>query len=241
MPFAEGGIMGAKALFGEKYGDKVRVIKYGDSVELCGGTHAANTGNLGMIKIISESSIAAGIRRIEAVTGVEVERIIDVYEDSMIAFRELLNNAPDIKTAIKKSIEENNHLKKQVEEFMHERINNLKKELLKTAVAYNGLNLITFSGEIVPDVARGVALAIKNDGAQRTAFLSATHTDGKPTLLVMLTDDLVKEGLNAGKIVREAAKAIQGGGGGQTGLAQAGGRKLEGLSEALEIMKQLLG
>ncbi len=240
-PIAQAREMGAMALFGEKYGDKVRVIKYGDSVELCGGTHTANTGNLGMIKIISEGSVAAGIRRIEAVTGAEVERLLNVYEDSMQAFKELLNNAPDIKTAIIKSIEENNHLKKQVEEFMQERINTLKHELVKKAVDHNGINLITLSGEFVPDVVRGIALAIKNDGAQHTAFLGATHAEGKPTLLVMLTDDLVKEGLNAGKIVREAARAIQGGGGGQPGLAQAGGRNVDGLAEALNNMVKLLG
>jgi len=233
--------MGAMALFGEKYGDKVRVIKYGDSVELCGGTHAANTGNLGMIKITNEGSVAAGIRRIEAITGVEVEKLINGYEDDWMEVKTLLNNAPDAKTAIEKSLAENAQLKKQAEAYMQERINNLKKDVLKNVQEHNGINLITFTGEFVPDVARGIALAIKADGAERTAFFGATHIENKPTLLAMFTDDLVKEGMNAGKIVREAAKAIQGGGGGQPGLAQAGGRNADGLGQALDKMIELLG
>ena len=233
--------MGAMALFGEKYGDKVRVIKYGDSVELCGGTHVGNTGNIGMIRIVSEGSVAAGIRRIEAVTGKEVENMLDGLQDTMLEIRAMLNNAPDALVAIKKSLAENVALQKQIEGFVQDRINILKSTLQERAEELNGMKVATLTGNVMADVVRGVALAIKADGAQRTAFLAATQDAGKPMLTVAFTDDLVKEGMKAGNVVKEAAKLIQGGGGGQPGLAQAGGRNPEGLGAAMDKMKELLG
>ena len=240
MPIDEARQMGAMALFGEKYGDHVRVIKYGDSVELCGGTHVCNTGNIGMVRIVSESSIAAGIRRIEAVTGVRVEEMLDHFQDSFAKVKELLNNAPDAIAALQKSLAENADLKKQVDDFMKQRITILAKQLMDEAKEENGINVITLTGRRLPDIVKGVALAIKADCKPATAFLAATEHEDKPMLTVMLTEDLVKGGKNAGNIVRGAAKCIQGGGGGQPHFAQAGGRNPQGLEDALAAMRAAL-
>ncbi len=240
MPIGQARQMGAMALFGEKYGDSVRVIKYGDSVELCGGTHVPNTGNIGMVRIVSESSIAAGIRRIEAVTGERVEEMIDTVQDTLGHIKEMLNNAPDAIAALQKSLNENADLKKQVDDFMKQRIAILSKQLVAEAKQENGINLIALTGERIPDVVKGVALAIKADCPTATAFLAATEYEGKPMLTVMLSEDIVKSGKNAGNIVRGAAKCIQGGGGGQPHFAQAGGRNPQGLEDAMLAMHEAL-
>ena len=232
--------MGAMALFGEKYGDKVRVIKYGDSVELCGGTHVCNTGNIGMIKITSEGSVAAGIRRIEAITGKEVEVQLNHYLDMMDQISKLYNNAPDVLVAIEKSISENAQLRKQTEDFFNQQIQTVKKEVLDMAEEINGISVAILDGLRMSEVARGVGAAIRGEGRERTAYLAATQEDGKPLLNVVLSDDLVKLGYNAGKMVKEAAKLIQGGGGGQPAMAQAGGRNADGLVQALEKLKEML-
>ena len=241
MPIDEARQMGAMALFGEKYGDRVRVIKYGDSVELCGGTHVCNTGNIGMVRIVSESSIAAGIRRIEAVTGERVEEMLDQVQDTLGKVKELLNNAPDAIAALQKSLSENADLKKQVDDFMKQRIAILSKQLKDEAKQENGMTIITLTGVRVPDVVKGVALTIKADCPTATAFLAATEFEGKPMLTVMLSEDIVKSGKKAGDIVRGAAKCIQGGGGGQPHFAQAGGRNPQGLDDAMAAMRQALG
>ena len=241
MPIEEARQMGAMALFGEKYGDHVRVIKYGDSVELCGGTHVPNTGNIGMVRIVSESSIAAGIRRIEAITGAGVEDMLDNVQDTLGHVKELLNNAPDAITALQKSLAENADLKKQVDDFMKQRIAILSKQLEDEGKEMNGINVIMLTGDRLPDIVKGVALAIKADCPTATAFLAATEHEGKPMLTVMLSEDLVKAGKNAGNIVRGAAKAIQGGGGGQPHFAQAGGRNPQGLNDAMVAMREALG
>ena len=241
MPIDEARQMGAMALFGEKYGDRVRVIKYGDSVELCGGTHVPNTGNIGMVRIVSESSIAAGIRRIEAITGAGVEDMLDRAQDTMARIKELLNNAPDAITALQKSLSENADLKKQVDDFMKQRIAILAKQLEDEAKLENGINLLILTGERFPDIVKGVALAVKAHCPTETAFLAATEYEGKPMLTVMLSEDLVKSGKNAGNIVRAAAKCIQGGGGGQPHFAQAGGRNPQGLDDAMNAMREALG
>ena len=240
MPIDEARQMGAMALFGEKYGDHVRVIKYGDSVELCGGTHVPNTGNIGMVRIVSESSIAAGIRRIEAITGASVEDMLDKVQDTLGHVKELLNNAPDAITALQKSLAENADLKKQVDDFMKQRIAILAKQLMNEGKEMNGINVIMLTGNRLPDVVKGVALAIKADCPTATAFLAATEYEGKPMLTVMLSEDLVKAGKNAGNIVRGAAKCIQGGGGGQPHFAQAGGRNPQGLNDAMVAMHEAL-
>jgi alanyl-tRNA synthetase len=235
MPIAKAKELGAMALFGEKYGDEVRVIKYGDSVELCGGTHVANTGNIGMIKIISESSIAAGIRRIEAITALQTEKYVDHMNETLRTIASMFNNAPDLVQALRRSIEENADLKKQAQEALVERANNLTKEVLAEAVVKNGIKLVKLGGVRLPEVVKNVAFNIKRDSAEMTAFIAGTvDATGKPMLTVSLTDDLVKKGFNAGTIVRQAAKHIKGGGGGQPGFAQAGGKDANGLSAAYD-------
>lgn len=239
VPIAQAKELGAMALFGEKYGDRVRVIQYGDSIELCGGTHVKNTGNIGMIKILSESSIAAGIRRIEAITGEGVENAIYNYTDTLKDISALLNNAPNILPALQKALSENSDLRKQAEEFLQERIKTLKEQLVAKAENVHGITVITCSGPRVAEVVRGVAFAIKANNNPDTIFIAATHEAGKPTLTAMISDNLVKEGLNASNVVREAAKMIKGGGGGQPHFAQAGGKDSDGLSVALDKMKEL--
>ena len=241
VPIEEAKQMGAMALFGEKYGDRVRVIKYGDSVELCGGTHVPNTGNIGMVRIVSESSIAAGIRRIEAVTGARVEEMLDTVQDTLGHIKEMLNNAPDAIAALHKSLTENVDLKKQVDEFMKQRIAILAKQVQDEAKQMNGINVLMMTGKRMPDIVKGVALAVKADCPTATAFLAATEFEGKPMLTVMLSEDVVKSGKKAGDIVRGAAKCIQGGGGGQPHFAQAGGRNPQGLNDAMKSMLEALG
>lgn len=235
VPIEEARAMGAMALFGEKYGDEVRVIRYGDSVELCGGTHVDNTGNIGMIRIISESSIAAGIRRIEAITGENVEKAIDEMADTLSEIGTMLHNAPDVLGALRKAIEENADLRRQADEYMKERTAMLARQLLESAKMVNGVKVVIIQGPRIPEVVKNVAFAVRELSPENTAFVGTTHDlAGKPLLTVMLTNDLTANGMNASKIVREAAKAIKGGGGGQPGFAQAGGKDKDGLSAAME-------
>ena len=237
VPIAEAQAMGAMALFGEKYGDEVRVIRYGDSVELCGGTHVDNTGNIGMIRIISESSIAAGIRRIEAITGENVEKALDDMTQTLREVGGMLNNAPDVVAALRRPIAENAELQKQVEEYFKEKIAGMVKNLLAEAREVNGVKLVTLNGIRIPDVVKNVAFGVRASSPEATAFVAATaDMSGKPLLTVMLTDDLVKRGMNASVMVREAAKAIKGGGGGQPGFAQAGGKNKDGLLDAYNTL-----
>ena len=238
MPIAEARAMGAMALFGEKYGDDVRVIRYGDSVELCGGTHVANTGNIGMIRIVSESSIAAGIRRIEAITGEMVENAIDDMAGNLRELAGLLNNAPDVVNAVRRAIAENADLHKEVDQYFQERIETISKDLLGKARDVNGIKLVTLGGVRMPELVKGVAFAVRAASPENTVFAAATSdVAGKPLLTLMITDDLVSSlGLNASKIVREAAKKVKGGGGGQPGFAQAGGKDRDGLPEAFDAM-----
>lgn len=241
MPIAEARNMGAMALFGEKYGEEVRVIRYGDSVELCGGTHVANTGNIGMVKIISESSIAAGIRRIEAITGAAVEDAFDEMASTARAIAEMLNNTPDVVGALRKSLEENASLRKQAEEAFNERVNTLVDQLLEKSHVENGIRMVELKGTRLPDVVKAVAFGVRAKSPESTAFVAATaDISGKPLLTVMLTEDVVKGGLNASAIVREAAKSIKGGGGGQPGFAQAGGKEKDGLEKAFQAMVNLM-
>lgn len=235
VPIEKAREMGAMALFGEKYGDEVRVIRYGDSVELCGGTHVDNTGNIGMIKIISESSIAAGIRRIEAITGEKVEAAVAQLQHTLREIGQLLHNAPDVVAALRKSIEENAGLRQQAEEYMKERINLLAKQVMEKAEVKNGIKVATMTGIRIPEVVKNVAFQVRGENPVKTAFVGATvDVAGKPLLTVMLTNDLVEAGMNASAMVREAAKAIKGGGGGQPGFAQAGGKDPQGIAAAFE-------
>ncbi len=240
LPIAEARQMGAMALFGEKYGDKVRVVKYGDSVELCGGTHVANTGNIGMVKIISESSIAAGIRRIEALSGEGVEKMFDGVQDSMRDVMSILGGSSDIISAVKKAVNENSDLKRQVEDFMNERTALLTKEVIENAKEINGVKLAVLKGIRLPDVVKNIAFNVRKECPESTVFIGATVNESKPLLTLALSDDLVKQGYNASQIIRQSAKCIKGGGGGQPFFAQAGGKDSEGLSMAFDsICEQL--
>ena len=235
-PINEAKELGAMALFGEKYGDKVRVVKFGDSIELCGGTHVKNTGNIGMVRIIAESSIAAGIRRIEAVTGAGVEEALDNFQDIIRDLHGLIGANTDIRQAVEKALKDNADLQKQMEEVMVERANNLAKEVIAKATVINGIKVAVLEGVRIPDAVKNVAFTVRKEATEPTAFLAATISNEKPLLTVSLTDDLVKNGFNASTIVREAAKNIKGGGGGQPFFAQAGGKDAEGLSKALQAM-----
>ena len=238
VPIAEAMTMGAMALFGEKYGEEVRVIKYGDSVELCGGTHVANTGNIGMIKIVSESSIAAGIRRIEAITGENVENALDNMTDTLKEISAMLNNTPNVLQALRRAIDENSDLKRQAEDYFNERVANMAKDVLSKATISNGITITSLSGTRLPDVVKGVAFNVRALSPENTVFIAATtDPNSKPLLTVMITDDLVKSGYNASAIVREAAKNIKGGGGGQPGFAQAGGKDADGIAAAGDALR----
>ncbi len=237
VPIAQAREMGAMALFGEKYGDEVRVIKYGSSVELCGGTHVDNTGNIGMIRIISESSIAAGIRRIEAITGERVENAIDDMTNTLREIGAMFNNAPNLVQALRRSIDENAELRKQADEYMAERVENMAKKLIEGATIKNGVKVVAMNGIRIPEVVKNVAFKVRALSPDNTAFIAAT-TDvaGKPLLTVALTDDVVAAGHNASQMVRDAAKAIKGGGGGQPGFAQAGGKDGNGITTAFDTL-----
>lgn len=235
VPIEQAKQMGAMALFTEKYGDKVRVIRFGDSIEFCGGTHTSATGNIGMFKIVSESAVAAGVRRIEAVTGAAAEEMFNNMQDVFTTLKSLFNNTPDLAQSITKLIAENDSIKKNVEELLKERAVSIKNNLLSKSKTINGYNVITLNGPMKPDMVKNIAFMLKNE-TSNTIFAAATSFEDKPTLTLMYTDDLVKNGFNAGKDVREAAKLINGGGGGQPSLASAGGKNIAGLSQALEAM-----
>ncbi len=206
LPIAEARNMGAMALFGEKYGDDVRVVRYGSSVELCGGTHVANTGNIGMIKIMSESSVAAGIRRIEAITGLNTELEFEKHQGIMREIAAMFNNVPNLVGALRHAVEENAELKKQAEEFFQERVSNMANELLGKARSINGITVVEQTGLRMPDVVKNLAFKIREKSPEHTVFVGATYDPtGKPLLTVMVSEDLVKEGMNASVTVREAA------------------------------------
>ena len=226
---------GAMALFGEKYGDRVRVVRFGNSVELCGGCHTRATGTIGFFKITSESAVAAGVRRIEATTGAEAEIVVDGMENALRVAKAFFNNAPDLAAAIRKMFAENEDYKKKMEEVVREKTVVLKRDLLGLAQEVNGRKLIVVQRHVNPQMLRNAALMMQNE-TEGLAIVAAYESDGKPQLLLMYSSDLVKAGKNAQADIKEAAKYIQGGGGGQPGLATAGGRNLAGLAEALDSL-----
>jgi alanyl-tRNA synthetase len=227
--------MGAMALFGEKYGDTVRVIRFGNSCELCGGTHAAATGRIGYFRMVSESAIAAGVRRIEATTGVHAEALVDEMAETIHAAKAFFNNVPDLAGAIRKMVEENEAYKKQMEEIAKEKTLALKNSLKDMAVEMNGVNIVKIDTPMDPAMLKNAAFMLQKE-AQNLVIAAGFEAAGKPQLLLMYSDDLVKAGHNAGADVREAAKLIMGGGGGQPGLATAGGKNIDGLKDALAKM-----
>lgn len=238
MPIAQAKELGAMALFGEKYGDDVRVVKYGSSIELCGGTHIPATGMIGALRVVGESSIAAGVRRIEAVTAEGAEAFVFQQQDLIRELRAMMNNMPNIAQAIRKSIEENSEMKKQIDDYVKEKAGRLKKEIVAKATERNGVKLMTFAGKGQMDAMKDVAFQIKGEQTGSFAFVAGVIDEAKCTLMVMLSDDLVADGLNASKLVKDAARHIQGGGGGQPHFATAGGKNIDGMMIAIgEIIK----
>ena len=234
-PIAEAKAMGAMALFGEKYGEDVRVIKYGPSVELCGGCHVPSTGRIGSVRIVMETSIAAGIRRIEAVTATKADELYYAAQDMLNGLRLLFNNAPDLAAAIHRSIEENAGLKKQVEQFMAEKIEHYRDELIRRAEDFGDIKLVRIQGEGNPEMLRGVMPLLRGRFTDvKFAVVAAIRSDNKPTIAVFLSQPLVEAGRNAGAMIKSAARHIQGGGGGQPWMATAGGRDVNGLEAAME-------
>ena len=239
-PIEEARKLGAVALFGEKYGDKVRVVKFGDSVEFCGGIHAHSTGHIGMFKIVAESSVAAGIRRIEAKTGSECEELLYNLEDGLKAIKALFNNSKDLQAAIEKYIGEHDQLKKQVEQFQAEAVERTKEKLLSQGREVNGVKVFTAVVPAKPEVAKDLVFKIRAAEPSHSLCVVGSVFDNKPMLNVCISEDLVNEhGLNAGQLVREAAKLIQGGGGGQPHFASAGGKNADALSAAVDKVIEL--
>ena len=234
---------GAMALFGEKYGDDVRTVRFGTSIELCGGTHISSTGRIGTFRIVSEGAISAGVRRIEAVTAKVCEDWLYAKEDALIEIKNLLNNVPDVMQGIHKLLTDNEEMKKDLQGYIKEKTEQLKQMIIKNKTQVNGVNVFKVITPIaVPEVIKDIAFQIKGQFPENMVFVGASSTNGKPTLTVMLSDDLVAEGLHAGNIVREAAKHIQGGGGGQPHFATAGGKNADGLNAAVDfILKKLEG
>ena len=240
VPFDEAKKLGAIALFGEKYGDKVRVVRFGPSCEFCGGIHASSTGRIGFFKIISESSVAAGIRRIEAKTGKECEELLYQTEDILKAVKAFFNNAKDLQGVIKKYIDEHDSMKKEIEGFQAQAVERAAKQLVEKAREINGVKVVTAVMPMNPAAAKDLAFKIRAAVDKSLLCVLGTHADNKPQLSIMMSDDMVSDhGLNAGQMVREAAKLIQGGGGGQPHFAQAGGKNADGLSAAVDKVIEL--
>ena len=231
--------LGAIALFGEKYGDHVRVVQFGKSVEFCGGCHVKATGQIGMFKIIAESSVAAGIRRIEAVTGAKVEEMLYNLEDTILAIRSLFNGQPDVRANIEKMIMENSDMKQQVESFIHEKGQQAKQALIDKAIVRDGVAVIKSILPLPAEAVKDIAFQLRAEVSNALVAIGSMNQD-KPLLTCAASDSLVKEhGVNVGKVIREAAKLIQGGGGGQPHFATAGGRNADGLSAALDKFIEL--
>ena len=240
VPFDEAKKLGAIALFGEKYGDKVRVVRFGPSCEFCGGIHAKATGKIGFFKIVGESSVAAGIRRIEAKTGKECEELLYQTEDILKAIKGFFNNAKDLQGVIAKYIEEHDSMKKDIEQFQAQRVQALAQELVGKARLVNGVTVVTGKYAMMPNAAKDLVFKVRELKPESMVCVVGTVFDDKPMLNVMLSDDMVKDhGLNAGQLVREAAKLMQGGGGGQPHFASAGGKNVDGLSAAIDKVIEL--
>ncbi len=239
-PMEEAKELGAIALFGEKYGDRVRVVRFGPSCEFCGGIHAQSTGRIGMFKIVSESSVAAGIRRIEALTGKTCEEAYYALEDSMRQIKALFNNAKDLQGVIAKYIEEHDAMKKDIEAFRAQAVERMAKTLVEKAEVVNGVNVIKAVIPFEPSAAKDLVFKIREALPENLLCVIGSTANEKPMLSVMLSDDMVSNhDLNAGKMVREAARLIQGGGGGQPHYAQAGGKNIDGISTAVDKVIEL--
>ncbi len=240
VPFDEAKKLGAIALFGEKYGDKVRVVRFGPSCEFCGGIHASSTGRIGFFKILSESSVAAGIRRIEAVTGQDCEDLIYSYENTIRSIRSFFSNGQDLLGVIQKYVDEHDAMKHELEQFQAQAVETLKEKVISKAQNVNGVQVVTATLPIEPQMAKDLVFKVREAIPENLVCVIGSKFQGKPLLSVMLSDDMVKDhGLNAGQMIREAAKLIQGGGGGQPHYASAGGKNIDGLSAAIDKVVEL--
>ena len=240
-PLEEAKKMGAVALFGEKYGDKVRVVRFGPSCEFCGGIHAASTGRIGFFKIVGESSVAAGVRRIEAMTGETCENAIYVLEDTLRDLKAMFNNAKDLKAVLTRFVEENDAMKREVEKFRTQAVDRAAKTLAERVEMVDGVHVIKAVLPVDPASAKDIVFKVRQSLPEKLVCILGSVYDNRPQLSIMLSDDMVKEhGLNAGKIIREAAKLIKGGGGGQPHYAQAGGKDADGVSAAVDKVMELI-
>lgn len=239
-PLEEAKKLGAIALFGEKYGDKVRVVRFGPSCEFCGGIHVQSTGHIGFFKIVSESSVAAGIRRIEAMTGKTCEEAIYKLQDVLTSIKGFFNNAKDLEGVIKKYIDEHDEMRKSIEKFQAQAVERLKKDLVERAIDVNGVKVVKAVLPLDAASAKDLVFKVREAIPENLVCVIGTISNNKPLLSVMLSEDMVKDHeLNAGKIIREAAKLIQGGGGGQPHYAQAGGKNADGINAAVDKVIEL--
>lgn len=236
IPIAEARAMGAMALFGEKYGEEVRVMKYGTSIELCGGTHLPSTGMIGSFRIVSESSIAAGVRRIEAVTATNAEAFLYKQEDTLKEIKALLNNTPDVVKALQKLLSEESALKSELDTLQRAHAIRLKKELLASSTERSGYRMFVLQGEEKADTIKDIAFQLRGELHEPFVFVAATTEGARGLLTIMLSEEAIASGLHAGNLVKEAARLIQGGGGGQPHFATAGGKDGNRLPEALELI-----
>ena len=240
-PMEEAKKMGAVALFGEKYGDKVRVVRFGPSCEFCGGIHATSTGRIGFFKIVGESSVAAGVRRIEAMTGETCENAIYALEDTLRDLRSMFNNAKDLKAVLTKFVEENDSIKKELESFRAQAVSRAAKNMVEHAETVNGVHIVKAVLPIDPASAKDIVFKVREALPEKLVCVLGSVYENRPLLSIMLSDDMVKDyDLNAGKIIREAAKLIQGGGGGQPHYAQAGGKNADGIRSAVDKVIELI-
>ena len=240
IPIEQAKQLGAIALFGEKYGDHVRVVQFGTSIEFCGGTHVAATGCIGMVKIISESSVAAGVRRIEAITGEALETHLQKAQDLMKEIHALFNNVPNLKATIVKSIAENAELKKEIEEYAREKAATTKDKLLGEIKEKNGMRYICTLLPLPAATVKDIVFMLRAEQPQNLLVVIGSINNDKPQLTISATADLVEQGINAGKIVGQAAKLMQGGGGGQPHFATAGGKDINGLRAAMDKVFELI-
>ena len=241
MPMEEAKKLGAVALFGEKYGDRVRVVRFGPSCEFCGGIHVAATGRIGFFKIVGESSVAAGVRRIEAMTGEVCENAIYLLEDTLRDLKSLFNNAKDLKAVVTKYIDEHDHMKKEIDQFRAQAVDRMTQELVRRAEEVDGLRVVKAVVPLDPAAAKDLVFKVRQAIPDNLVCVVGSVHEDKPLLSVMFSDDLVaSHELNAGKIIREAAKLIKGGGGGQPHYAQAGGKDRDGLAAAVDKVLELV-
>ena len=234
----EAAAAGAMMLFGEKYGDRVRMVRFGTSVELCGGTHTRATGTIGLFKILNESAISAGVRRIEAVTGEQAERILYAAEDTLTSLGEALHNS-QVETAVRKMLESNDALSKEVESMRREQVSQWAEKIAASTPVREGMQLIAMQTDRRADFIKDLAYNLRSRSPQ-LVFVVGTVSEGKPSLTVMLGEEITSRGVNAGAVVREAAKLMQGGGGGQAFFATAGGKNPDGLQAAIDKAVELI-